>query len=399
MQLVNNQIKRCLVSVLLVVSPCAVSQIPGLEPEKQWALNGYVKYMPSYTINDAGDNYLDHLIHQRFNFEYRFSSETRVNLGLRNRVIKGDSVDQPLYSELVSTDFGYFDLSKMWHSKNDVLAVSQLDRLSINHDTTLWNSRLGRFRINWSMNSIWNPNDIFNAYSIYDFDYEEKPGTDAVAITRKLDYAAQLDFVYSPVKSDAYDNRDSWAFRYLFNQNGWDAQLISGRASYDNVYGVGIAGDHMGAGIRAEISYFDRTEAGPDNETQSNTVVASVEADYNMGSENNIVIRSAYLFVSEPQEPLNANTYLNLPLTAKTLSFTHHTFYADLGFDTSPLNRVVLSGVYYQDNSYYLSLTDTYSLSNEWQLYSIVQRYSGRGDSLFSFNKNTSFYLQVRWDY
>ncbi|MCG8318265.1 MAG: hypothetical protein MI921_02070 [Cytophagales bacterium] len=41
---------------------------------------------------------------------------------------------------------------------------------------------IGKHRINWGKSYVWNPNDVFNAYSFFDFDYEERRGTDALLI-------------------------------------------------------------------------------------------------------------------------------------------------------------------------------------------------------------------------
>ena len=65
---------------LLCLSASAQAAIPGLAPEKAWDLGGYVKYMATATLPDQGDNGLDHLVHQRFNFEYRFDDNLRGNL-------------------------------------------------------------------------------------------------------------------------------------------------------------------------------------------------------------------------------------------------------------------------------------------------------------------------------
>jgi hypothetical protein len=45
-----------------------------------------------------------------------------------------------------------------------------------------WQFRVGRQRINWGVNLVWNPNDVFNSFSYFDFDYEERPGSDAVRV-------------------------------------------------------------------------------------------------------------------------------------------------------------------------------------------------------------------------
>ena len=56
--------------------------------------------------------------------------------------------------------------------------------------------RLGRQRINWGINTTWNPNDIFNSYNIYDFDYEEREGSDAIRLKYFPNYQSSLDLAY-----------------------------------------------------------------------------------------------------------------------------------------------------------------------------------------------------------
>lgn len=156
-------IKALSLSLLSLQAGSVLSAVPGLEPQKSWDLDGYIKYMATYSIPDGTDNTFDNLIHNRLNFEYRFSSSWRVNVGLRNRALWGDSTDFPGYADLVALDSGYMDLSKNWH-EDDVVINSQLDRLYLTWQQDDWGAQLGRFRINWSMNTIWNPNDIYNAY-------------------------------------------------------------------------------------------------------------------------------------------------------------------------------------------------------------------------------------------
>ncbi len=74
-------------SLLGFFSFCAVANIPGLQPQKSWDFDGYIKYMATYSMPDDQSNTLDHLLHNRLNFEYRFSPNWRVNVGLRNRAL------------------------------------------------------------------------------------------------------------------------------------------------------------------------------------------------------------------------------------------------------------------------------------------------------------------------
>ncbi|WED24194.1 hypothetical protein L3Q72_15020 [Vibrio sp. JC009] len=372
------------------------AQIPGLEPEKNWDLTGYLKYMLTAAYPDSGGESYDHLIHQRFNYEYRFNSSLRLNAGLRSRYLWGDAAKSSYYRDTVGKDSGYFNLSETWSEGSDSVGVSQFDRLYINFDRDEWQFQAGRFRINWGMTTIWNPNDVFNSYSVYDFDYEERPGSDAVSVSKKLGFASQLDLVYSP---DSEKELSSYGLRYLLNVSQWDVQLLGGKSGLDRYAGVGLAGDVLDAGLRAEISYFEPTRDKWQGANQQESLVASIEADYSFGGDHNLMLRGALLYISDPQQWQNAALYLNTTLSAKSLSFAEYSAYADVSFITSPLNSVTLSAIYYQDDSCYFSLSDSYSLSDDWQLLVVLQRFDGDNDSLFGESKSSLIYTQLRWNF
>lgn len=383
---------------LLFVSYEIQAEIPGLAPEKKWDLNGYVKYMATNTIPNSSSypSTFDNLIHQRFNFEYRFSDHLRVNLGMRNRLMFGDTAEYPNYGEYISYDTGYVDLSKNWLDKKGVVGNLQFDRAYINWNQNDWQARVGRFRINWGMTTVWNPNDIFNSYSIYDFDYEERPGTDAIMISKKLGFASSIDMVFNP---NSNSELDSYATRYLFNKQGWDMQVLLGKSHLDYVLGAGFAGDIYGAGVRGEFSWFEPTQSHYDNQDLVASSVSSLEMDYRFNSVNNWVLQGSVMHISEPQDVDSAMSYLNLPLTARTLSFTHWTWYSSLGFDISSLSRMNIMGSYYDDGSYFIGLNQTYSLSDNWQLIGVVQYFDGMKDSVFGENPSTLLYAQVKWSF
>lgn len=390
------------VPFLLFSSLSSYAQIPGLTPEKSWDLNGYVKYMATSTIPNSGETIFDNIVHQRFNFEYRFNDQLRVNLGMRNRLLFGDSAEYSSYGDFISYDPGYVDLSKNWIDKKGVVGNSQFDRAYLNWNKNDWQFRAGRFRINWGMTTVWNPNDIFNSYSIYDFDYEERPGTDAIMVTKRLGFASSIDVVFNP-NSDRELN--SYAARYLFNHQGWDMQVLLGKSHLDYVIGAGFAGDIYGAGLRGEFSWFEPTQDSyqSQNSTQQEELIASsvssVEMDYRFDGTQNWVIQGSLMYISEPQDTGNAMAYLNLPLSARTLSFTHWTWYSSLGVDISPLSRFTFMNSYYGDGSYFVGVNQTYSLADDWELLGVAQYFDGKNNSVFGESPSTLLYAQIKWSF
>ncbi len=393
------------VPFLAVVSAQAIGAIPGLEAEKSWDLDGYVKYMATYSMPENQGNTLDHLIHNRINFEYRFSPGWRINVGMRNRALWGDALDIEQYPRLVGLDSGYFDMSKNWR-EDDAILNTQIDRFYISWQHNDWSGQLGRFRVNWSMNTVWNPNDIYNAYSIYDFDYEERAGTDAVMVSKSLGFADGIDLVFAPAKKP---QKNSISLRYFANKSGWDYQVIAGRANQDFVLGAGFATDIYEAGFRGELSWFDPIDSALESNIRDSTttqktstertMVGSLEADYSFGGSRSWLARAAWLYISDPQKAESAQSYLNLPLDAKTLSFTQNTFYTDVSFDLTSLNRLTASVSYYDDGSLFTGLSSSYSLATDWQLLTVLQSFSGASDSLFGETPALLLFANVRYSF
>ncbi len=373
----------------------ALAEIPGLIPENNWDLNGYINYRINGNFVQNENDYFEQSIQQRFNYEYRFSPHVQFNAGMRNRLIYSDAVDTAGYAETIEYDSGYVDLSTNQMKHDEVVLNSQFDRLFLTWQKNDWLIRSGRFRINWGMTTIWNPNDIFNTYSVYETDYLERPGTDGILMSKKLNYASGFEFVFSPEEDQ---EQHSYAGRYYFNYESWDVQLLVGRSNQDNVFGLGFSGSINDAGVRGETSYFDSVSEDGDIQKDS-TVISTLELDYSFISQRNWRVKTGFLHTSIPYIPENSVTYLTQQLSVRTLSFTEFTGYAEVEFDLTSLNRSSLSAIYYQDESLYLIYTNSYSLSDNLQLTANIQHFDGSSSSLFGRGPATIVSTLIRWDW
>ena len=382
--------------ITFVFSSGVAAQIPGLMPQKNWELNGYLTYLSTVNLVDNDENTVNHLIEQRLNYEYRFNQQFHFNGSLRNRSLFGDGAEQLGYGDWIADDSGYLDLSSNSVDKNGLVINHQLDRLYLDYSNPDWQLRGGRFRINWAMNTIWNPNDIFNAYSIYDFDYTERAGSDAFLVQRKLGFASAIEAVYNPNKKSELNG---YAGRYLFNQQGWDMQLLAGKANLDYLFGAGFAGDIKGAGVRGELTWLQPAQDEWHDQAVQQSLLVSLESDYSFVSQANWMVNIALLYITTPQSMSSALQFLNLPLTARTLSFAEFTYYADVSFDLSALSRVTLSSSYYSDGSIFIGLSDRYSLADNWQLLAVLQRFMGSSASLFGKTPYLSASAQIKWSF
>ncbi|HRX94444.1 MAG TPA: hypothetical protein P5158_10020, partial [Chitinophagaceae bacterium] len=146
-----------------------------IEKAKHWVLNGYLKDLQSIQFTDIKKKWtLDNLVHNRLDLHWYADSLWKIHVGVRNRLFYGESV--PLYKQnkkLLGANNDFFDLSKTIVSGESFLLHSTVDRASVDFIKDKWQITAGRQRINWGVNMVWNPNDIFNAYSYFDFDYEE----------------------------------------------------------------------------------------------------------------------------------------------------------------------------------------------------------------------------------
>ena len=120
----------------------------------------------------------------------------------------------------------------IFNEKNFILH-SMIDRLWIKYQKNKLEISLGRQRVNWGINTIWNSNDLFNAYNFIDFDYVERPGSDVLRVIYSGDNLSSFEFIYMPNKS----RRNIYAAMYKLNKIGYDFQFIAANYFDDLVLG------------------------------------------------------------------------------------------------------------------------------------------------------------------
>lgn len=381
---------------LALLATAATAQIPGTTPAGPITFGGYIKLLSSVNYPQTGGKLYDQLLHQRFNLEYRFPADISFAAGMRNRLFYGDNSTIPGFNKLIGSDPGYLDLSWNWHERGRMLGNTSLDRLYLDWRPGAYQIRLGRHRIAWGMTTLWNPNDLFNSYSIYDIDYAERPGTDAMLVGTSLGFASSTELVWA--FADDWEST-SLAGRYQFNTSGYDIQLLAGKNRIDLVGGIGFAGSIVGAGLRGEVSYFAPYRRRWQGVATRRSTVATLEADHTIPGRRNSMVKAAVLYISNPDNPGNGLIYLNRPLAARSLSFTHWTGYADFSFDITPLSRQSLGSSYYDDGSWYLLASNSISLADDWELFLIWQHFDGKPGSLFGADPSDLLFGRVRWSF
>ena len=363
-------------------------------------IQGYVKdlfmlYAPQHPLpGSTNDELTMNTIHNRLNFKWYASSKTTVAIEMRNRLFTGSLIReiQP-YRQTIDTDNGYFDLSFIAVDQGKWFLHSSVDRAYIDWTSGNWQIRAGRQRINWGVNLVWNPNDIFNSFSYFDFDYEERPGTDAVKLQYYTSPTSSAELIY---KLGHRPEEMALAGLYRFSQWDYDFQAIGGWVGSDWIFGVGWAGDIAGGGFRGEMTHFEPRQRNTDSEAAT---VASVSGDYTFPSS--LYLHAGFLYNSHGKtgKAGGMNLFFNPNLSAKYLSFARYSLFGQLSYPVTPLLSTNLSGIANPcDGSFFVGPSAIYSLSNNLELMLTAQLFYGTEGSEFG-DIGQLYFARLRWSF
>lgn len=371
------------------------------EEESTFEFKGYLKYMSTVNIKDIDEEWItDNLLHNRLEFRYFPNEKFKVDLEMRNRLFYGEAVT--LYNKadtvygydyFIGQDNGYFDMSFNWASGASYLLNTTIDRFYMDYTIGKFQVRAGRHRINWGQNFVWNPNDVFNAYSYFDFDYEERPGTDAIRLQYFTNTTASGEFVYQLGETE-----DDMSFMGLYRFSKWkyDLQFLAGQVKSDIVLGTGWSGDIKGGGFRGEISYFHNKDSLSSPVGQ---LVASLSGDYTFTNSTYLHLAFIYNSKGATEAPGFINPTILRETSAKYLTLSRLDLFGQVSYQLSPLWRVdVASIVNPFDNSFFVSPALSYLLSDNLELFMIGQIFSGDPGTEFG-AIGTLIYFRMKWSF
>ncbi len=382
----------CIFAILLFLQ---AFPLQGQEKEKKIAVSGYIKDMQTLWIPKNQNNWTtDNLLHNRLNLRYFTTHNITTVIEARNRFMWGELVEVTPDSLLnLNEDKGFFDLSETISSDESYVLHTMIDRAYIDFTFNKLQITAGRQRINWGMNLIWNPNDVFNTYSFFDFDYEERPGTDAIRAIYYPGYTSSVEIAYQ--YAEKYEEM-ALAGLYKFNKWNYDFQFLGGYVRSDYILGTGWSGQIAGGGFRGEATYFYPQKSFSDT---SGIFSASISGDYTFS--NSLYIHSALLFNSDGTTgKAGALNILNAEeLSAKQLSAAKYSIFGQASYPITPLINTNLSCIYNPtDNSVFTGPTFTFSLANnlEWML--AGQLFFGEPNTEFG-NYGKLFFARFRFSF
>jgi hypothetical protein len=265
--------------------------VSGQSFKDRFSSRGYLKDMRVVAIaddiNGKTTTMQQNLIHHRYNTRFQLDTAWILGVELRNRLFYGEFLKSaPGYGDLLEVDNGVIDMSWSWINAPNFVAHSTIDRAWVNYSKGNWEGRIGRQRINWGQNIVWNPNDLFNVLNFADFDYEERPGSDAVKVQRYFKKQRSLQVAY---KFTTDPDQAVAAAMYKFNTHNYDIQFLAGQYHRDIAVGLGWAGNIKSSGFKGESTLFQ-----PMNDTSETVVLTSVSWEMSFANGTYVLVSSLH---------------------------------------------------------------------------------------------------------
>ena len=319
------------------------------EKEPLVTINGYLKELGTLSFSKQMDNYrYDNLIHNRLNSQWNLGKRWIGKLEVRNRIFNGYTVESlhmaneqfsalPTYGQVLDEDLGLVDLSWTWMDGRQIVGHTTIDRLSLAYRREKWELKVGRQRINWGKTMAWNPNDLFNTYSYLDFDYEERPGADAIRFQYFRGYASGFEVAIRP---DETIDKSVAAVMLKHNNFGYDFQWLVGSYFTELAVGMGWAGNIKGIGFKGEATYFHPRENWQE---QSGFINATLGFDYIF--PNSLYAQVEFLYNGNWDDTQSAAELLARPLPANNLFIARTAFLVGTSYQIHPLVSLTASAI------------------------------------------------------
>ena len=391
------------INFLLVLIPIFV--FSQSEKPSKWQVQGYLKYLNSSVFVPTEQSPIpiieskkflinDNLLHNRLKFKYFANDQLTFHAEIRNRLFWGDQVR---FTLLAGGDFlegvnqgsdDFFDWSLGHQNSSGYAMHTTLDRFYAEWIKEKWEVRFGRQRVNWGIGTIWNPNDIFNAYNFTDFDYEERPGSDALRVKRYFGFASSIEFAVK-----AFDKKEDavGAVKANFHTGTYDWQVLAGVVEEHLTLGGGWAGNLGNASLKGEASWFT-----PLSDSLENSFALTVGVDYTFG--NQLYLNGGVLFNSNGTTG-SGEDLLSFQLSARNLYPYKYSVLVQAAYPINPLLNSALIIVYSTGDAHAMFINPvlTYSLSQNWDL-DLVGQLAFQKEEKYSSPVQAGF-VRVKWSF
>lgn len=387
--------KYILLFVAVLLLPALQNKVMSQELKKI-EFNGHLQSLNTVWIQDASSEwYMMGSIYNRLNFKWYMHDNWKFSASARNLATFGQLIYEsyPLYTDLLLQDEGFIDMTGAIAKDSAYVIYTNIDRLNLQFNKGNLDVKVGRQRINWGINMVWNPNDIFNTFNFYDFNYVERPGCDAVRLQY---YSGITSSVEAAVKVDS-DKKITAAAMYKFNQWNYDFQVLGGVMTDDVVIGAGWTGYIKNAGFTGEGSYFRDKNNFADT---TGIFVFSAGANYTFRSS--LYVHASMLYNSDGTTG-NAgwgnSLFIVGDLSPKTFTLAKWSIMGQLSYTISPLIRGDISTIVNpNDGSFFIGPNIDFSLSDNISLLLMGQIFVGDEGTEFG-DSGQLYYMRLKWSF
>lgn len=375
-----------ILSLLLLSCHALVAQ------ESPWQAGGYVKNLQVWNFTGDKNSLINGgFFHNRLRLKYVPDTTWTFNLELRNRLFYGEWVRfQPGWAEQLDADPGWMDLSFVPVDRSALLGSVIADRLWAQWQRGRWEVRLGRQRINWGMALTWNPNDWFNAWNFLDFDYEERPGNDALRVRYQYGELRTAELALSPA-----DSARGWigALRLGGNTRQYDWQVLAGVYRNRLAAGIGWAGPLGDWGFKGEASVFHPLDAGVTSVSAAAGVDVTVGGDW--------FLNGGFLVNSRGKGRINNLEQLaQTTLSPDNLMPGKFSLLAGASHQFTPLWTGSLTAVYSPNGHLLIAVPSAaWSVAPNWDLDFTGQLFWYENEKKDLVNAVNALFLRTRWSF
>lgn len=380
---------------LAIVFLMLFAGLHGQDTQRNWTLNGHLQSMGTVWVQDwDGEWQTQTDIRNRLDFRW-YPGKFSIHVGMRNNFSYGmiPGMYYPYLADLAIHDHGYLDMSRLIAKDTSYYMSTNFDRFSIRYSAGNFQATIGRQRINWGINYVWNPNDIFNTFDYFDFDYIERPGCDAVHLqyytgaTSSVELASKID----------HNEELTLAGMYRFNKWYYDFQVLAGYMTGDYVIGAGWSGNIKGAGFNGEISYFHPEEDFSDT---NGILVGSLGLNYTF--KNSLMLQLAGLYNSDGSTGpagMGAGFFVARDISAKSFTLARYSAFGNISYPVTPLLTASLAGMFNpSDKSVFVGPTFDISLTSNVEFMLTAQMFFGdKGTEFGDYGKLA--YGRLKWSF
>jgi hypothetical protein len=355
------------------------------------SLNGYISNLYSPQYNNFQDKWkTTKYLNQRLNFFWTPTQNLSFSAQLRSRLIYNQE----------AADTNFLSINDGWVRQKDKIYFNiNFDRFYFKFTKDKFELTVGRQRINWGQSFVWNPNDIFNSYSYFDFDYIERPGSDAIRLQFYNSFISSTELAF---KIDI-DNKITLAGIHRFNLSGWDYQVLGGLlSSQDAIFGAGFTGNIKSVSIYGEGSYFRPLINSID---RSSFAMLDLGCSKTFG--NNLGLTFESLYVNKDLTVNNLLGYFSGSLDVRKIAFAKINLFGSISYPITPLINGSFAMMWFPDpggiNGFYTGPSLDFSIGNNLGLSLIAQYFEGNVSDSVSIQRQKQTlvlsFARLKWNF